>query len=135
MSFIDHRDHTYAPYIVVCWGRWFGRLLPRLDTQNSFVKQFEDTCHNNMHWYANIVSKSVYHGSNVIFLVFYQTLLSQLNSSTEGANLCITLLLGLAVMGEEKEEYISDIMEFEADVQGHIMEVQPLSLSILSSLL
>ena len=29
--------------------------------------QFEDRCHNSMHQYVNIVSKSVYHCSNVLF--------------------------------------------------------------------
>jgi len=42
MSFINHRDYSYA--------------------------QFEDKCHNNMHFIVDIVSKSVYHGSNVLFL-------------------------------------------------------------------
>ena len=32
------------------------------------MHQFEDICHNSMPSYANIVSKSVYHGSNVLFL-------------------------------------------------------------------
>ena len=32
------------------------------------MHRFEDRCHNSMHSYVNIVSKSVYHGSNVLFL-------------------------------------------------------------------
>ena len=32
------------------------------------LRQFEDRCHNSMHEYVNIVSKSVYYGSNVLFL-------------------------------------------------------------------
>ena len=38
------------------------------------MHQFEDMCHKSLHHDANIVSKSGYHGSNVLsFLVFYQT--------------------------------------------------------------
>ena len=32
------------------------------------MRQFEDICHNSMRKYVNVVSTSVYHGSNVIFL-------------------------------------------------------------------
>ena len=32
------------------------------------MRQFNDICHNSMHWYMNIVSKSVYYGSHVSFL-------------------------------------------------------------------
>ena len=31
------------------------------------MHQFEDRCHNSRHYDANIVSKTVYHGSNVLF--------------------------------------------------------------------
>ena len=33
-----------------------------------FMRQLEDRCYNSMHQYVNIVSKLVYHGSNVFFL-------------------------------------------------------------------
>ena len=38
-----------------------------LTTVAIIMRQFEDRCHNSMHWYANIVSKSVYNGSNGFF--------------------------------------------------------------------
>ena len=34
------------------------------------MDQFEDRCDNIMHWYVSVVSKSVYHGSNVIYFLF-----------------------------------------------------------------
>ena len=32
------------------------------------MRQFENRCHNSMHYYVNVVSQSVYRGSHVIFL-------------------------------------------------------------------
>ena len=46
-------------------------------TMAIFMHQLEDRCHKRVHAYTNSVSKYVYRGSNVFFLVFYQTLLSQ----------------------------------------------------------
>ena len=55
MSFLDHCDDIYA--------------------------RFEDSCHKSMHYYGNFVSKSVYYGSNVLFLgVFIQPLCHRYDS-------------------------------------------------------
>ena len=43
------------------------------------MHQFEDKCDNKMQQYVSIVSKSVYHGLNVLLLGVFQTLLSQVH--------------------------------------------------------
>ena len=49
-------------HVVSCVKCHFSTILAIV------MHQFEDRCHNSMHSYANIVSKSVYHGSNEHFL-------------------------------------------------------------------
>ena len=45
-----------------------------------YMRQFDDRCHNSMYSYVNGVCQSVYIMTQMIFfLVFYQTLLSQVN--------------------------------------------------------
>ena len=44
---------------------------------SKFLDQFEDTCHNSMHSFANIVSKSYVMSNMLFFLVFYQSLMLQ----------------------------------------------------------
>jgi len=39
------------------------------------MREFQDRCHNSMHSYVIAVSKSIYHGSNVICLVVFINLL------------------------------------------------------------
>ena len=51
--------------------RTVDRSIELVDTR---MRQCEDRCHNSMHSYVNLVSKSVNHGSNALsFLVFYQS--------------------------------------------------------------
>ena len=69
MSFLDHRDYSYAPIgsYVAQWHVLVCEYCHFSTTVMIHMDQFEDRWHNSMHLYVNIVSKSVYHGSDVLY--------------------------------------------------------------------